>query len=152
MIPLALFVVATLVFRGLGIRVPTFASWKASARTALAVMLFFTAAAHFNAMRDDLIRMVPPPFPRPDVLVTVTGVLEILGAIGILVPRTRRLAGLGLILLFLAMFPANVSAALREVTLGGRPVTALWLRAPMQLFFIAVTLWTTTTQQREEKP
>ena len=66
---------------------------------------------------------------------------------GILVPRTRRLAGIGLILLLLAMFPANVSAALRDVTLGGRPVTALWIRAPMQLFFIAVAWWTTRSQE-----
>lgn len=149
MIPLAVFVVATLVLRGVGVRFPLFDSWRASARGALAVMLLFTAAAHFNAMRGDLIRMVPPSFPRPDLIVTVTGVLEILGAVGILVPRTRRLAGIGLILLFLSMFPANLSAALRDVTLGGRPATALWLRAPMQLFFMAVAWW--TTQSREAK-
>ena len=147
MIPVALFAVAALVFRALGTRLPVFATWRASARAALAVMLFFTAAAHFNAMREDLIRMVPPSFPRPDVLVSVTGVLEILGAVGILIPRTRRLAGIGLILLFLAVFPANVSAALREVTLGGRPATALWLRIPMQIFFIAVAWWTTQTSE-----
>ncbi len=95
--------------------------------------------------------MVPPSFPRPDLFVTVTGVLEILGAIGILVPGTRRLAGIGLVLLFLAVLPANVSAALRDVTLGGRPVTALWLRVPMQLVFIAVAWWTTTPPAREAR-
>jgi len=150
MIPLAVLVASTLVLRALGVRYPLFASWRASARGALSVMLLFTAAAHFNAMREDLIRMVPPSFPRPELFVTVTGVLEILGAIGILVPKTRRLAGIGLILLFLAMFPANVSAALRDVTLGGRPVTALWLRVPMQLLFIGVAWW--TTQARGERP
>ena len=154
MIPLAVFAVALLVLRGIGLRFPLFSSWRARARGALSEMLLFTAAAPFNAMRPDQIRMVPPSFPRPDLFVTVTGVLEILGAIGILVPRTRRLAGIGLVLLFIALFPANVSATLRDVTLGGRPATALWLRAPMQLFFIAVAWWTTTTATpaREARP
>jgi uncharacterized membrane protein len=113
-------------------------------------MLLFTAAAHFNAMRTDMIAMVPPAFPRPDLLVTLTGILEILAAIGILAPPTRRLAGLGLILLLVLMFPANVSAALRGVTLAGKPATALWLRLPMQLLFIGVAWW--TTQPRAARP
>jgi uncharacterized membrane protein len=136
--------VSTLLFRALGaVGVEALASWPDAARWGLAVMLFFTAAAHFNKMRKDLVAMVPPSFPRPDLLVTATGVLEILGAIGILVPDTRRLAGLGLIALFVAMFAANVSAARRGLTLAGKPVTPLWLRLPMQMLFIAVAWWTT---------
>ncbi len=69
--------------------------------------------------------MVPPRLPRPDLLVTVTGVLELVGAVGLLVPATARLAAAGLGLLMLAMFPANVSAARRRLTLAGRPVTPL---------------------------
>ena len=136
--------VSTLLFRALGgLGLEAFASWPDAARWGLAVMLFFTAAAHFNKMRRDLVAMVPPSFPRPDVLVTATGVLEILGAIGILVPDTRRLAGLGLIALFAGMFAANVSAARRGLTLAGKPVTPLWLRLPIQILFIAAAWWTT---------
>jgi uncharacterized membrane protein len=136
--------VSTLLFRGLGaLGVAVWQSWPDAARWGLSVMLLFTATAHFNAMRGDLIAMVPPSFPHPDLLVTLTGILEILGAIGILVPRTRPLAGLCLILLFVILFPANVSASLRGVTLAGKPATTLWLRLPMQLLFIGVAWWTT---------
>jgi uncharacterized membrane protein len=144
MVVVLILCVSTLLFRALGaLGIEALASWPDAARWGLAVMLFFTAAAHFNRMRRDLVAMVPPSFPRPDLLVTATGVLEILGAIGILVPDTRRLAGLGLIALFVAMFAANVSAARRGLTLAGKPVTPLWLRLPMQILFIAVAWWTT---------
>ncbi|HEY6066298.1 MAG TPA: hypothetical protein VIY96_09095 [Thermoanaerobaculia bacterium] len=69
-----------------------------------------------------------------------TGVLEILGAIGLLVPATRRLAAGGLALMLVALFPANVSAARRRLTLRGKPVTPLPLRLAIQLLFLAVTL------------
>jgi uncharacterized membrane protein len=112
-----------------------------SARFALALMFVFTASAHFNRMKEDLVQMVPPSFPNPRALVFVTGVLEIAGAIGLLLPATRRLAAGGLALLLLVLFPANISAARRRLTLRGKPVTPLALRLPIQLLFLAVTLW-----------
>jgi uncharacterized membrane protein len=143
MIVILLLVGSTLLFRAAGaLGIAALATWQDSGRWGLALMLLFAAAAHFNAMRPDLIRMVPPSFPRPDLLVTLTGVLEALAAVGILVPASRKFAGIGLVLLLLAMLPANVSAALRGVTLRGQPATALWLRVPMQLVFIAVAWWT----------
>jgi uncharacterized membrane protein len=48
--------------------------------------------AHFNSMRTDLVAMVPPSIPNPELMVTFTGFCEVLGAIGLLVPRTRRMA------------------------------------------------------------
>jgi len=140
--------VATGLFRALGAAgVEFFASWQAAARGGLSVMLLFAAAAHFHRMRPDLVAMVPRSFPRPDLLVSLTGVLEILAAAGILVPSTRRLAGLGLILLLAALLPANVSAARRGLTLGGKPVTPLSIRVPMQLAFMALAGWTTQTAE-----
>jgi uncharacterized membrane protein len=104
-------------------------------------MFLFTATAHFTPMKEDLVRMVPLSFPNPRALVFATGVLEILGAIGLLVPATRRLAAWGLALMLLALFPANVSAARRGLTLRGKPATPLAIRLPIQLLFLAVTLW-----------
>jgi len=121
--------------------VAAFETWMDSARFALALMFVFTASAHFNRMKEDLVRMVPPSFPNPRALVFATGMLEIAGAIGLLVPATRRLAAWGLALLLLVLFPANVSAARRGLTLRGKPVTPLALRLPIQLLFLAVTLW-----------
>ena len=64
--------------------VSVFSSWIVSARFALATMLVFTGASHFAPMRKDLIAMVPPGLPRPDLLVFATGVLEVAGAAGLL--------------------------------------------------------------------
>jgi uncharacterized membrane protein len=114
-----------------------FAAWIDSARAALATMFLFSAVSHFVPMRKDLIAMVPPSFPRPDVLVFVAGVAELAGAAGLMYPPTRFWAACGLIALLVAMFPANVSAARRGVQLRGRAVTPLWLRTPMQILFIA---------------
>ncbi len=104
-------------------------------------MLLVTATMHFTKTREDLVRMVPLVFPFRRQIVTVTGYLELLGAIGLLIPPTRFLAGVCLALLFIAMLPANVNAAVRGLPLRGRPATTLWLRVPMQLVFIGVALW-----------
>jgi uncharacterized membrane protein len=115
--------------------------WAAATRVGLAVMFGFTAAAHFNSMRGDLVRMVPPAVPNPELMVTLTGIAEILGAVGLLVPRTRRAAAIGLILLLVAVLPANVHAARAELTLRGAPVTPLGPRVLLQLLFIALVAW-----------
>lgn len=81
--------------------------------------------------------------PNPEVVVFVTGILEIAGAIGILLPRTRRLAGLCLCLLFAGMFVANVKAAQEGLTIGGSPATPLVLRLPMQILVIWLAWWST---------
>jgi uncharacterized membrane protein len=94
-------------------------------------------------MKNDLARMMPAYFPRPLLLVYVTGVLELLGAAGLVLPQFRRLAGICLIALLVGIFIANVSAAQRGVTLRGKPPTPLWLRAPMQIWFIALLWWST---------
>jgi uncharacterized membrane protein len=92
-------------------------------------------------MKEDLIKMVPKPFPYPRQIVFVAGVLEILGAIGLLIPLVRTAAGICLAILFVAMVPANINAALKQIPLRGRPATPLWLRLPMQALFIALALW-----------
>ena len=113
-------------------------------RYALVVMFVFTASAHFNKMKHDLARMIPSYFPRPLLIIYVTGVLELLGAAGLMVPQFRRLAGVCLIALLVGMFLANINAAQKGVTLGGRPPTPLWLRVPMQITFIALLWWSTS--------
>ena len=91
MIVLIVLVVVTLVARLIGhLKVPRLRDWAASTRLGLAAMFCFTAAAHFTSMRPDLVAMVPPSVPNPELMVTLTGVCEVLGGIGLLVPRTRR--------------------------------------------------------------
>ena len=131
-----------IVFRLLGlIGLPLFQSWHESMIFALAVMFCFTAFAHFGPMRGDLEKMVPPWAPNPRIAVFLTGILEILGAIGLIIPETRTLAGVCLIVFLVAVFPANVYAAKSGARLGDRPVTALGVRGPIQLLFIVLIFW-----------
>ncbi|MEV4292130.1 hypothetical protein AB0K40_42050 [Nonomuraea bangladeshensis] len=141
--------VATLAFRSLGaLGVARFATWRVSAAHGLAVMLVMTASAHFVPAsvtfmpnHADMVAMVPPFVPFPAFVVYLTGVLELAGAAGLVLERTRKAAGICLALLFAAMLPANVYAALNDVTLGGEPATPLWQRVPEQVLYIAIALW-----------
>jgi len=69
--------------------------------------------------------------------VTLTGIAEILGALGLLVPRTAPYAASCLTLLLIAMFPANVRAAREGLTIGGAAVWGVAPRALLQLLFVA---------------
>ncbi|HEV2132994.1 MAG TPA: DoxX family membrane protein [Terracidiphilus sp.] len=109
-------------------------------RIALFLMFMVTASAHWGKGRADLIRMVPPAFPNPAVLVSVTGVLEILGAIGLVIPGTARVAAVCLAILLLALFPANVRAAREHLMIMGRPVPGLFVRGVIQLIFLAALI------------
>jgi uncharacterized membrane protein len=102
---------------------------------------------HFPA--DHLfVQIVPPMFPAPHVLVWVSGVIEIALGVALLVPRTRRLAGFGLVVLYVAVFPANIYMAVANLQVHGLPAWlpqpsagALWARLPLQLVFIAWALY-----------
>ncbi|NES14368.1 MULTISPECIES: DoxX family membrane protein [Micromonospora] len=141
MAPLIALLTGTAVARIAGLLgVDALDGWLPALRIGLALMFVLTGVAHFASRRADLIAMVPPALPRPDLLVTVTGVLELGGALALLAPATARWAAAGLALLMLAMFPANVSAARRRLTLAGRPVTPLGARTVLQIVFVAAAL------------
>ena len=87
-------------------------SWPKAVAVGLAVMFTMTGVAHFvPAMRRDMIAIVPPRLPAAGALVTITGVLELVGAAGLLYPPTRVAAAVCLFVLMLVMFPANVYAS-----------------------------------------
>lgn len=93
---------------------------------------------------EPFVRIVPGFLPEPLVLVYVSGFFEILGGLGLLWSRSRRLASWGLIALYVAVFPANINMAVAEVQLepGGEiPVWAMWARLPLQAVFIALVWW-----------
>ena len=142
MIVLIVLVGSWLIFRAIGaFGVSALATWHDTARYALAVMFTFTGISHFTKLKDDMVKMMPALFPKPLLLVYITGVLELMGAAGLLLPATRVAAGICLILFLLAVFPANVKAAREKVLLNNRPATPLWLRLPMQALFIVLIWW-----------
>jgi len=138
MAPLIVLIVASVSFWLAGrLGVTMFQHISTVLRTALALMFLLTASAHWGKRRPDLIRMVPPAFPRPDVLVTITGLLEILGALGLLIPSTGPAAAICLALLLIALFPANVHAAREKLTIAGQRVPGLMVRTAIQIVFVA---------------
>jgi len=140
--PLLLLIAALLALRAAGaVGVAPLADWQTAARFALALMFVFTASAHFGSQRASLVQMVPGWLPRPQVLVSVTGLFELLGALGLLLPTTAPLAGSCLAILLVAMFPANVNAARQHVMIGSKPATPLWFRTLVQVVFVAALLW-----------
>ena len=141
MIPFIVLVVSTLLLKVIGgARVDLFDSWTWCLRGGLALMFLFTASAHWGKQRGDLVAMVPSAFPRPEVIVSATGVLEILGAVGLLVPAIAPVAAACLALLLIALFPANIRAARQGLAFDGRPATALPLRTLLQLVFLVAVL------------
>jgi uncharacterized membrane protein len=105
-------------------------------RLALCLMFMVAASAHWGRGRADLVRMVPPALPAPGILVTLTGLLEIAGAIGLLIPQTARTAAICLAILLIALFPANVRAARHGFTILGHRAMSAALRGAMQAVFI----------------
>jgi uncharacterized membrane protein len=105
------------------------------------VFLWFAIGgiAHF-ALTDTEMRIVPPYIPWPRATVLVSGVFELLGAIGLLLRRTRRAAGVGLFALTLAVTPANVYM-LERADLFAIPLWILIARLPLQLVLLSIIWW-----------
>ncbi|MCS1352589.1 DoxX family protein [Mechercharimyces sp. CAU 1602] len=116
--------------------------WQVALQWALALMFLLTASAHWGKRRADLVRMVPSVLLYPGLIVTVTGILEILGAIALLLPISTIYIAPSLMLLLILMFPANIKATRDQLTIGGRAVPSLLSRILIQLIFI-VSLYLT---------
>lgn len=110
---------------------------SAVGRLALAIMLMFTGAAHFFKT-EEMVQMIPEFLPNKVWLVYLTGILEILGAVGLVFQRTAQLASIALILFFLVVLPANIIGSIKRVELGGMEngLSYLYFRIPLQLLFI----------------
>jgi uncharacterized membrane protein len=87
-------------------------------------------------------RIVPPYIPSPRAAVLVSGVFELLGAVGLLARSTRPAAGIGLFMLTIAVTPANIFM-LQHPELFAVPYWALVLRLPVQVGLLTLIVWTT---------
>jgi uncharacterized membrane protein len=125
---------------------------KVALRWLLAIAMVTVGVTHFTSP-DGFVSIVPSFLPEPLLLVYLSGVAEIAGGVGILVPRVRRAAGWGLIALYIAVFPANIHMAVNQVPLGDAqvPAWALWLRLPLQAVFIAWAWWVAAGAERRAR-
>ena len=141
MAPLIALLVGTMAARMAGwLGVNYVDTWVKAVAVGLAAMFVLTAVAHFvPPLRGSLIAIVPPTLPAPGLLVSITGGLEFLGAVGLLAPVTRIAAAVCLLLLMLAMFPANVYAA-RMPNPPKSMTTRLPLRTAEEIVYLAAAI------------
>jgi uncharacterized membrane protein len=92
--------------------------------------------------------MIPPFLPRPDLLNAISGVAEVCGGIGVLIPRVRKNAGWGLVALLVAVYPANIYVALFGWPGVDIDRWILWARLPFQVLFIVWVYWAAILDQK----
>ena len=124
--------------------------WRVIFRWLLATFFVAAGANHFRAPEFYAV-MMPAWLPHPAALVVISGVAEILGGVGALVPLLRRAAGWGLIALLVAVFPANLHMALQHLSPPGLTVPnwVLWVRLPFQAVLIGWVWWTAAGEPPE---
>ncbi len=117
---------------------------KTTLRGVLAVCMIVAGILHF-AQPDPFIRIVPGFLPAAAALVYISGVIEIMLGIGLLVPALRQISAWGLVVLFVAVFPANLNMAINHIQIEGIPNTWWFqaIRLPFQLVLIAWAYWYT---------
>jgi uncharacterized membrane protein len=128
---------------------------RVAGRYLLAGVMVAMGVLHFTHA-ESFASIMPAYLPWHMPLVLISGVIEAALGLMLLADRTRPLAAYGLVLLFVAVFPANVNMALHpEVPIAGLPAwmpqpsaTALWLRLPLQLVFLAWALQYTRVADR----
>lgn len=114
------------------------------ARVGLSLFFLFTSIGHF-LKTEEMAEMLPPSVPHRAGLIYLTGILELLGAIGVWIPRLTRLTGFLLILMLVGILPANIYSALNRVDFGGHGAGPVYLlvRIPFQIFVIWWTCFAT---------
>lgn len=121
---------------------PGLADWPARMRLGMAAALLLVGSDHLlNPQR--YLPMMPDFLPAHLELVLFTGLCELAGAVGLLLPRWRRRAALALALYFVCVFPANVKNALDGLDVEGLPAATwyYWLRLPMQPLILLWALY-----------
>lgn len=125
---------------------------KETLRGVLAVTMVITGILHF-AVPIPFVKIVPAALPAPLALVYISGFFEILGGIGLLIPSVSQAAAWGLILLYIAVFPANINMAVNNIHLEGVPNSQIfpWARLPLQAVLIAWAWWYTRPSDKAEQ-
>ena len=121
---------------------------KKSFRILLAVLMLIAGASHF-IVPVPYIKIVPGFLPYPAAIVYISGFFEILGGIGLLIPAVSRAAAWGFVLLFIAVYPANLNMAINDIHLQNIPDGAWFqaIRLPFQFVLIAWAWWLTRSSE-----
>jgi uncharacterized membrane protein len=111
--------------------------WHGRMRLGLVLGLLLVGSDHLLTP-ERYVAMIEGLLPAPEFLVAFTGLCEIAGAIGLLIPATRRVAGAALAVYFVAVFPANVANAFSGLSVEGLPSAGwyYWVRLGFQPIFV----------------
>ena len=121
--------------------------YTSAGRISMGLMLLFTSSAHFT-FKIGMVRMMPSFLPFKQLLVAITGVLEIVLGLALLFSVYNNITGWIMISLLICMLPANINAAIYKIDYQkpdciGPGLPYLWFRVPLQLFFIGWVYWST---------
>lgn len=138
-----IFILTTILFLASKIGINPIKDFKNNARIGTGLTFIFTGVSHF-LLPDTFMKLMPPFIPFPGVMVYISGVFEILGGIGLIISKTKKEASYGLILLLLAVYPANIYTALENIQLGGfmNYPAYQWFRVALQIPLIVWVWWT----------
>jgi uncharacterized membrane protein len=120
-------------------------SWPKRIALVLASIFYISAGILHFTRTGFYFKIMPPYVPWHLAMVQISGVCEVLGGLGLLIPAVRRAAAWGLVALLIAVFPANIYMVTDPVAAGAASLSplVLWGRLPLQLVFIAWVLWAT---------
>lgn len=115
------------------------------------VFLWFMGGGVMHFISPEFfLAIMPPSLPYHEAAVAISGVFEIIGAVGLLFQRTRRMAGIGLFFLTLAVSPANIYMSLNPELFPDVSDLALTLRLVIQVLLLACIWWSTAADTKRE--
>ena len=113
-------------------------------RIGISCVFLFTGMGHFFLAKP-MSAMLPQRFPERGRLpiIYITGILELAGAVGVLIPSLSRLAGILSCVFLVLVLPSNIDAAIRRVPFGGHEAGPVYLlvRIPLQILLIGWVYW-----------
>ncbi|MGK0290413.1 MAG: putative membrane protein [bacterium] len=119
-------------------------------RVLLGALFILGGIAHFTKTQVYL-NIMPSYIPWHLAMVYISGVIEIILGIAVMIPQFKKLAGYGLIGLLIAIFPANINMAINNISFGDAPASPafLWGRLPIQLLLIVWAYWVTKESKKK---
>jgi uncharacterized membrane protein len=124
-------------------------SWKSLGLAVVFLFFMFGGVSHFTNA-EFFVAIMPPYLGWHLEIVYISGVFEILGAIGILIPRLRQLAGTGLFVLVIAVTPANIHMWMNPELFPDVPKAFLSIRLVLQVLLLWLIWWSTRSPAAQE--
>lgn len=125
---------------------------KQTFRVLLAVCIIVAGVLHFLTPQP-FIKIVPGLLPYPAAIVYISGFFEILGGIGLLIPAVSLAAAWGLVVLLIAVYPANINMAVNHIQIANIPDSNWFqaIRLPFQFVLIAWAWWLTRPDEQSDR-